>query len=629
MTMDARAHLDAGTCSRTLRSSVRKSVARNVALGIGVSVAAAVAGGAVATRFAGLGPQHALVTALVMISAGAVVCAASALFAAWRIAATAGRLLEPLFEHPDIAEGFSTEALHFGEGVALSGKQAREDVETLRRMIRRSARKSSSLTAKLDEAVAAATAQQDVKEQFLGKMSHDLRTPLNAILGYATLLHEDAAAAGNVSAAADLERVLAGARQLLALINDMLGCAKIDSGSSIVDRQVIDIAELAQSIASGSDGRPDVHLHIDSDVGIMIGDASKMRQCLLNLLAAASKGAADGSTSLAITHAVSAAGASLCFTVEGVRAAASSSNSTELDLGLAVARRLARLMGGNCTIEELGDGTTSFRLIVPLTPDVPEALNESTTSDQMRPANEREKCALVVDDDEAALELMRRWLQEMGYEVMVALDGETGLKLARENRPNLILLDGLLPGRSGYEILAELRRDPLVGRTPVIFVTVDDDRCRGIECGASDYLRKPLTQDHLRAVLDVYAGTSAGDILIIEDDDDAAELVRRGVEEVGFSTRRARNGVEGIDMATAEPPSAIVLDVRMPKLDGFGVIEALARVSALNNIPIVVVSGHDMGLAEHQRLAGSARRVFTKGIVTPREIAQSLQELVA
>jgi CheY-like chemotaxis protein len=217
----------------------------------------------------------------------------------------------------------------------------------------------------------------------------------------------------------------------------------------------------------------------------------------------------------------------------------------------------------------------------------------------------------------------------MNHDVLVAMDGETALKLAREHRPDLILLDALLPGRSGYEILEDLRNDRAVGRTPVILVTVDDDRARGLECGASDYLRKPLTETRLRAVLEVYTNGSSGEILVIEDDDDAAELIRRSVEEVGFSTRRATNGREGIEMAAAIHPAGIVLDMRMPELDGFGVLERLALADELNKIPVVVLSGYDLSLSQHRRLAAAGHRTYTKGVVTPREIAQSLRELVA
>ena len=121
-------------------------------------------------------------------------------------------------------------------------------------------------------------------------------------------------------------------------------------------------------------------------------------------------------------------------------------------------------------------------------------------SDHPLPVRSSERSALIVDDDEAAIDLMRRWLERLGYDVFAATDGETGLAMAREHRPDLILLDALLPGISGYDVLAELRGDAALSRTPVVLVTVDDDRARGLRAGASDYLRKPIREEQLRAV---------------------------------------------------------------------------------------------------------------------------------
>jgi CheY-like chemotaxis protein len=289
-------------------------------------------------------------------------------------------------------------------------------------------------------------------------------------------------------------------------------------------------------------------------------------------------------------------------------------------------------MGGDCTVESVAGSGSVFRLTLPITPreekPLPAVPANDLEADSVAQAGEA-KCILVVDDDEATLDLMTRWLEPLGYQVVVALDGETGLRLARQFRPSLVLLDAWLPGRSGYDILSELRKDPVVGNTPVILVTVDDDRARGLACGASDYLRKPVSEETLANVLGVYDRGCSGEVLVIEDDDDAAELIKRCLEQVGFSTQRASNGREGLEMATAKRPSAIVLDIRLPELDGFAVIEGLAAAERLSEVPVVVVSGCDMSLAQHRLLAAAGHRVFTKGVVTPREIAQSLREMVA
>jgi CheY-like chemotaxis protein len=388
-------------------------------------------------------------------------------------------------------------------------------------------------------------------------------------------------------------------------------------------------------------------MKIDDDVGIMVGDGTKIRQCLGHLMMNAAKFTRGGTITLWASQVNG--GTAIQFSVEddgiGIEEQqlsslfdaftqatyAHSGRHPGAGLGLAITRRLARMMGGDCTVESVAGTGSVFRLTLPVTPREERSLPAIPANDvdTAAPQAGEGKCILVVDDDEATLDLMTRWLEPLGYRVVVALDGETGLRLVRQHRPSLVLLDAWLPGRSGYDILSELRRDPVVGNTPVILVTVDDDRARGLACGASDYLRKPVSEETLAAVLGVYDHGCTGEVLVIEDDDDAADLIKRCLEQVGFSTQRASNGREGLEMAAAKKPKAIVLDIRLPELDGFAVIECLAAAERLSEVPVVVVSGCDMSLAQHRKLAAAGHRVFTKGVVTPREIAQSLREMVA
>lgn len=632
---------------RALRASVLASLNQALARCFALALLAAAATACAAMFYRGVDLRSIAIVASAIFVGGAIVAFVLVRLIAGRAAFVVQHSLELLLEHAQTAEHCPVEAAHWTKGAPLSWRQAKEDVEALRRTIRRSSRRAEETLAQLDNARRKAEEQDNQKLQLMAKIGHELRTPLNAILGYATLLHEDSMEAGNQAAAADLERIMIAGRRLSMAVNDMLGWSRIESGTSNLERKVINVQGLVEEVVSNEHiharKKAGIEVDFDRELGIIVGDPEKLHHCLLNLLAAATEKSNDSKIALSVTRLENAGVQSVSFRVETTSATsfadlASKSQHPPLSkpsadggLRFAVARRLAKLMGGDCIVEETSGSSAAFRLTVPISPaerrKVSAAGQELDTRASRQPR--RGKCALIIDDDEAALDLMRRWLEQMDYHVLVALDGETGLKLAREEQADLILLDGFLPGRSGYDVLRELRADPVIGRTPVIFVTVDDDRSRGIECGASDYLRKPLTQEALRAVVGVYAGTSAGKILIIDDDEDAAELIRRSVEEVGFSTRHAANGLEGLAMLSEERPAAIVLDVRMPLMDGFSVIEHLARTGDLSEIPIVVVSGQDMNIAEHRRLTAAAHRVFTKGMVSPRQIAQSLQEVVA
>lgn len=562
------------------------------------------------------------------------------------------RPVEMALMRPEIASGLETEDMHWSRGKALRRAELESDLETLNKVVRRAARRSSETMAELEQAREHANRQNIAKSQFLASMSHELRTPLNAILGYAMLLYEDAVEADNASAATDLDRIQSAGRGLLRVINDILDLAKIEGGKTTLERTVINIssllADVERSCPAASRNGNAFEIVVAEDVGIMIGDASKIRQCLLNLLHNAFKFTSAGTVTLAIAPALNAANPGLRFSVSDTGIGIDADNRERLfdsftqtaaaspiggsGLGLAITRRLARIMGGDCTVEsEKGIGST-FSLWVPLSPYA-KARSKAPSVATVPVANPSRRKAgptvLIVDDDEAALDLMRRCLKRFGYDVFAAADGEIGLALAREHRPDLILLDALLPGRSGYDILPELCSDPDLNRIPVVLVTIDDDRARGIAAGACDYLRKPVTESRLRAIVDLYRAPANGEILVIDDDDDSADLIKRSVEQMGFSARRASDGLQGIQMASEMLPAGIVLDLLMPGLDGFGVIERLSTDKALAGVPLIIVSGCEISLGQHRKLEAAGHRFFTKGSSSPREIVQSLREMVA
>jgi signal transduction histidine kinase/CheY-like chemotaxis protein len=637
--------------SSTLRSSIQKSLTRAMLRSVGAALVAAGAVGVAGMLVSGVHGRAVAMLAVGMLLAGGVTGVLLVSVLARVISRLAARPVELLLDEPEIIKGLDEEPINWERDSSLSCVEIEQDIEALHRLLRRASRRSSELIDNLNEARETANAQNEAKSQFLAKMSHELRTPLNAILGYATLLHEDAVATGDSAAAADLERIRLAGRNLLTVINDILDLTKIEAGNASLDRQAIDIRELAESLVASVSSHEQngnrFEMKIDDDVGIMVGDGTKIRQCLGHLMMNAAKFTRGGTITLSASQVNG--GTAIQFSVEddgiGIEEQqlsslfdaftqakyAHSGRHPGAGLGLAITRRLARMMGGDCTVESVAGSGSVFRLTLPVTPREERSLPAIPANDvdTAPPQAGEGKWILVVDDDEATLDLMTRWLEPLGYRVVVALDGETGLRLVRQHRPSLVLLDAWLPGRSGYDILSELRRDPVVGNTPVILVTVDDDRARGLACGASDYLRKPVSEETLAAVLGVYDHGCTGEVLVIEDDDDAADLIKRCLEQVGFSTQRASNGREGLEMAAAKKPKAIVLDIRLPELDGFAVIECLAAAERLSEVPVVVVSGCDMSLAQHRKLAAAGHRVFTKGVVTPREIAQSLREMVA
>jgi len=489
-------------------------------------------------------------------------------------------------------------------------------------------------------------------------MSHELRTPLNAILGYALLLHDDALDTGNTAVAEDLQRIQQAGRNLLALINDILDLSRIEAGKTTLERSVVDIKAVAEAViadcADEAAGNGNTFgFALSQQCAILVGDAGKVRQCLANLLSNAFKFTRDGQVSLIVEPVRHGLLPAVRFQVADTGVGIDADHLDQLfeafhgnqhgpgrpaagtGLGLAITRRLARMMGGDCTVESQPGLGSIFTLTLPMSPMADPAGDAAAATLAVKPdvsgtrPRAAEHLALVIDDDEATLDLMSRWLHRFGYAVLTSAEGEAGLALARSYKPELILLDAILPGRSGYELLKELRADPAIAATPVVMITVDDDRARALGAGASDYLRKPIGEEQLRRTIGVYRGKASGDVLVIDDDDDAAELVKRMVEQLGFSSRRASDGIEGVSMATEAPPSAIVLDLAMPGLNGFEVIERLSADTALKDVPLVVLSSCEITLSQHRQLAAAGHRFFAKGAATPREIAQSIRDMVA
>lgn len=240
-----------------------------------------------------------------------------------------------------------------------------------------------------------------------------------------------------------------------------------------------------------------------------------------------------------------------------------------------------------------------------------------------------DKRALVIDDDDAALNLMRRRLGRLGYTVLTAADGEAGLAIARSEKPDLIVLDIFMPGRNGYEILKDIRADEGIASTPVVVITVDDDRPRALRLGATEYLTKPVPQEQLVKALSVLHHEHDGEILIIEDDRDAADIMVRSAAQAGIRARCASTGMEGIRMIGEKAPVAVVLDLTLPDLDGFEVLEMIRRDDMLPDVPVIIVSGRSVSLAEHEAIIKAGCAYFMKGEFSPREIAQTLRTAIA
>ena len=289
------------------------------------------------------------------------------------------------------------------------------------------------------------------------------------------------------------------------------------------------------------------------------------------------------------------------------------------------------MMGGDITVESTpGEGTT-FTVTLPVT--VTETASE--TAGMNRPSESHNPhssmvTVLVIDDDPNVRDLMERSLTKDGYHVVTAADGARGLVLAKELKPAVITLDVMMPGMDGWAVLTALKANPDTADIPVIMMTIVDDRNMGFALGAADYLTKPIDWPRLTAALQKYR-RSAGPhtVLIVEDDPNTRDMLRRGMEKDGWTVTEAANGRLGLEQLNGEPPHLILLDLMMPEMDGFTFMEELRARPACRSVPVIVITAKDLTEDDRRRLNGEVARILQKGATSTDEMLAAIRSLIS
>ena len=224
---------------------------------------------------------------------------------------------------------------------------------------------------------------------------------------------------------------------------------------------------------------------------------------------------------------------------------------------------------------------------------------------------------LVIEDDVSAVRLLRTYLETEGYHVEVATHGEEGLAAARAHPPDAIVLDVLLPGMDGWEVLRRLKADAHLRDTPVVIVSVVDERNVGMSLGAADYFLKPVSREALLSRLGRYTFTTKVKqrtvrVLVIDDDRGARELVASVLRPEGFEVVLAESGRQGVDLALSNPPDLVICDLVMPDMDGFEVVSRLRADSATREATILILTGQQLSAEDRERLNGKVADVVQK-----------------
>jgi signal transduction histidine kinase/DNA-binding response OmpR family regulator len=475
------------------------------------------------------------------------------------------------------------------------------------------------------------------KSEFLASMSHELRTPLNAIIGFSEVLLERMFGELNERQDDYLRDIWSSGRHLLELLNDILDLSKIEAGQMVLNRSEFAARESLEYCISmvrerALKQRILLSLEVDPQVGLLDADRLRFRQVVLNLLSNAVKFTPEGGR-VGVRAAVHDQELVVEVTDTGpgvpvedrrrifdaFQQGARHPEQTEgTGLGLTLSKRILELHGGRIWVEsETGKGSTfGFALPAgarePALTSVPQVGLDPDFPAELAPGPR--PTVVVVEDDRRSFDLLRVYLEAAGARVVSARDGEEGLDTVRRLSPAGVILDILLPGIDGWEVLARLKADPQTAAIPVVVVSMLDERGRGFALGAAEYLVKPVGKDPLLAALYRAAAIPERKHTVVAIDDDflAIELVRASLEPEGWTVLGAATGQEGLALIRERQPSAVLLDLLMPGMDGFEVVEALRADPDTKSVPVVILTSKSMTQQDKQRLQGRITYVARK-----------------
>jgi PAS domain S-box-containing protein len=517
----------------------------------------------------------------------------------------------------------------------------------------------------LRKAKEAAEEANRTKSQFLANMSHELRTPLNSVIGFANILLKNKANNLRPEDLTFLERILANGKHLLGLINEILDLSKIEARKVELAVRPVALDELVRETVAQQEGQVRLKpvklvAQLPPRIAALQTDPQRLKQVIINLIGNALKFTEQGSVTVSVvTDPASGEPSRIDVTDTGIgipqdrlgvifeafqQADASTSRKYGgTGLGLTISQALCQLMGYRIEVSsQVGVGSTFSILLNPggvatqqpaaptktLTASVPSPEPTRETAVAAVSVNLKSKSVLIIDDEEDSRVLLTHTMEEAGCRVIGARSAQEGLSLARSAHPDLISVDLLMPGMSGWDLVSRLKADPELRSIPVIVVSVIASENTGRVFGAVDVLQKPISRDELLAVLHRNLCEPRPRILVVDDDPDVRRILVSYLEEGQAEVRTAANGREGLERVQETLPDLILLDLIMPVMDGMAFLHALRLDPRCQNIPVAVITSKDLTPEETQRLKHETLEVVTKADVFSGELKRLLQRIL-
>jgi len=480
-------------------------------------------------------------------------------------------------------------------------------------------RKRAEEALRLAKSVAEAANQ--TKSEFLTNMSHELRTPLNSVIGFSNIILRNAETRLEPKEITYLERIQANGKHLLELINDILDLSKVEAGGmdlEIVSLNVGDLVrELLGQVESQVSEKP---VRLENDIPPELveiqTDPGKLKQILLNLLSNAIKFTAEGSVTVKIlAHPETLRPTSIQVIDSGIGIPEGRiknifdefeqvDSSTQrkyggTGLGLSISQALCELMGYTLSVtSELTKGSM-FTISIPaedLRLSSEEPIRKDKRSGKRKSGTVAAdifvgKHILVVDDDHDSLTLIAHYLKDTGCELKLVDSASKALAVLSKRKPDLITLDLRMPNKTGASLLKTLRSDPEFDKIPVVVVSVVAREYRGKLEGANDFVQKPVNQHDLIWAIRRNINAAPCCVLLVEDDADMREVITSYLADIQIELRTAGNGQEALEIMKTFTPSMILLDLRMPGMDGLKFIEKLKADGLHDEAQIIIITG--------------------------------------
>jgi CheY-like chemotaxis protein len=531
----------------------------------------------------------------------------------------------------------------------------------------------------LEEQAAELALTSKYKSEFLANMSHELRTPLNSILILGQQLAENVGGNLTVKQIDFAKNIHSAGTDLLTLINDILDLSKIESGTVTVEPEEITFVNLRDTVhrmfhhVAETKG---LGFHVDIDSMLpraLVSDPKRLQQILKNLLSNAFKFTAHGSVAMSIRLVTSgwnsdhpvlgSTAAAIAFTVTdtgiGIAPekqklifeafqqadAGTSRKYGGTGLGLAISRELANLLGGEIRLQSKPGNGSTFTLYLPLTytgptqrqlalsaspahapsavPVLSMAKVEETVADDRDDIRPGDTVLLIIEDDAHYARVLLGIARHKGFKAIVANRGQQALSLARDYLPAAISLDVFLPDMLGWTVLNNLKLDPQTRHIPVQMLSVEEQRQHGLSHGAFTYLVKPATTSELESAFDKlksYVEPHTKRLLVIEDNSTERASIVELLGHSDIEIAAVGTGTEALDALHERRYDCCVVDLRLPDMSGFELLETLRAEPQLHDIPVVVFTGKELSAEEEAQLHAVAKSVVLKDVQSPERL---------